>query len=122
MWKFGVLGKDFSTIATASSPTAPCCDHRPDGNKMDRFGRADEVINVIDLRQSYLQDVLRFSLYKLGFEREAEHSIHFGYEVVALSANTAKELGVEVGMRKRMSTPCRAARASGLRPRTWWSG
>lgn len=98
MWKFGVLGKDFFYDCHGLQPNGTVLwTTAPDGNKMDRFGRADEVINVINSRQSYLQDVLRFSLYKLGFEREAEHSIHFGYEVVALSANTAKELGVEVG-------------------------
>ncbi|MGI6143951.1 MAG: arginine--tRNA ligase [bacterium] len=97
MWKFGVLGKDFFYDRHGLQPNGTVLwTTAPDGNKMERFGRADEVINVIDLRQKYLQDVLRFSLYKLGFEKEAANSIHFGYEVVALSANTARELGVEV--------------------------
>lgn len=75
---------------------APAGTATPDGPP-PAFGRADVVINVIDVRQKYLQDVLRASLRKLGYERQAERSIHFGYEVVALSARAARELGVEVG-------------------------
>ncbi len=60
------------------------------------FGRADRVINVIDIRQKYLQDVLRAGLQKLGYEAQARQSVHFGYEVVALSPQAARELGAEV--------------------------
>lgn len=97
LWKFGVLGKDFFYDRYCLQPNGTVLwTTSSSGTKMDRFGRADQVINVIDLRQKYLQDVLRFSLIKLGFEREGKNSIHFGYEVVALSPKTARELGVPV--------------------------
>jgi arginyl-tRNA synthetase len=97
MWKFGILGKDFLYDRHGLQPNGTVLwTTAPEGNKMERFGRADEVINVIDLRQKYLQDVLRQSLHQLGFVKEAANSIHFGYEVVSLSANTAQELGVDV--------------------------
>ncbi|MGI6128477.1 MAG: arginine--tRNA ligase [bacterium] len=97
LWKFGVLGKDFFYDRYCLQPNGTVLwTTSSDGTKMDRFGRADQVINVIDLRQRYLQDVLRFSLIKLGFEQEGKNSIHFGYEVVALSPKTAGELGVAV--------------------------
>lgn len=97
MWKFGILGKDFLYDRHGLQPDGTVLwTTAPYGNKMTRFGQAHEVINVIDLRQKYLQDVLRLSLHKLGFEKEAAHSIHFAYEVVSLSAATAQELGVEV--------------------------
>ncbi|NLP18660.1 MAG: arginine--tRNA ligase [Firmicutes bacterium] len=97
MWKFGILGQDFLYDRHGLQPNGTVLwTTAPYGNKMTRFGQADEVINVIDLRQKYLQDVLRLSLHKLGFEEEAAHSIHFAYEVVSLSAATARELGVEV--------------------------
>lgn len=97
MWKFGILGQDFLYDRHGLQPNGTVLwTTAPNGNKMTRFGQAAEVINVIDLRQKYLQDVLRLSLYKLGFVEEAAHSIHFAYEVVSLSAATARELGVEV--------------------------
>lgn len=97
LWKFGVLGKDFFYDRYCLQPNGTVLwTSSSEGTKMERFGRAQQVINVIDLRQKYLQDVLRFSLIKLGFEEQGKNSIHFGYEVVALSANTARELGVPV--------------------------
>ena len=59
-----------------------------------RFGHAKRVINVIDVRQSYLQQVLYESLRRLGFTEHANNSIHLAYEVVTLSAPTAARLGV----------------------------
>jgi arginyl-tRNA synthetase len=41
----------------------------------------------------YLQELLKQALRALGHVREAEHSIHFSYEMVALSHATARELG-----------------------------
>ncbi len=97
MWKFGILGRDFLySIYCTQKNGKELWTSDMDGAKMDDFGRADVVMNVIDIRQKYLQDVLRLSLFKLGFEDEADNSIHFGYEVVALSTEAAQELGVEV--------------------------
>ena len=57
------------------------------------FGAAETVINVIDARQSYLQKVVRVGLERLGFQSQAERSIHFAYEMVSLSAAAARQLG-----------------------------
>jgi arginyl-tRNA synthetase len=51
------------------------------------------VYNVIDTRQSYLQKIVRAGLQALGHTEEAERSIHFAYEMVALSPATARALG-----------------------------
>ncbi|MGH9161640.1 MAG: arginine--tRNA ligase, partial [Vicinamibacteraceae bacterium] len=51
--------------------------------------------NVIDTRQSYLQKLLKQALKTIGHVREAERSIHFAYEMVALSHRTARELGYQ---------------------------
>src|SRR5213078_2498430 len=59
------------------------------------FGGATRIYNVIDSRQMYLQALLSQALRTLGHPREAEHSIHFSYEMVALSHATAKALGYE---------------------------
>ena len=44
----------------------------------------------------YLQALLAQALRTLGHPEEAENSIHFSYEMVALSHATARELGYEV--------------------------
>src|SRR5579862_5217572 len=96
LWKFGLLGRDFfyrrfhtypngHTVWTSSSdggePGAP------------EFGHAADVYNVIDARQAYLQNVVVAGLRALGFEKEAAHSVHFSYDVVALSPRCAAEMG-----------------------------
>ncbi|MGH9415437.1 MAG: arginine--tRNA ligase, partial [Terriglobales bacterium] len=101
LWKFGLLPLEFryaefyrypdGHIAWATSLT-------PEG-RPERFGEAGSahgiawVYNVIDTRQSYLQDIVTASLRALGYAEQAGHSIHFSYEMVALSAACAAELG-----------------------------
>jgi len=48
---------------------------------------------VIDVRQSYLQKLLKQALAAAGHAGEAERSVHFSYEMVALSHGTARQLG-----------------------------
>jgi arginyl-tRNA synthetase len=98
-WKFGLLGEDFHyrlfgeegkdgpLWATSSSPTAEEEAERP------AFGRGRTIYNVIDVRQSYLQRLLSQALAAAGHPGEAERSIHFAYEMVALSHQTARQLG-----------------------------
>jgi arginyl-tRNA synthetase len=62
-----------------------------------RFGQGEVAYNVIDSRQSYLQKLLKQALATMGHARQAERSIHFAYEMVALSHATARELGYEAG-------------------------
>ncbi|MEO7134115.1 MAG: arginine--tRNA ligase, partial [Vicinamibacterales bacterium] len=49
--------------------------------------------NVIDVRQSYLQKLLKQALAAIGHAPEAQRLTHFSYEMVALSHATARELG-----------------------------
>lgn len=60
-----------------------------------RFGHARRVINVIDVRQSYPQQVVYESLRRLGYAEQAANSTHIGYEVVTLSRATAAGLGID---------------------------
>jgi arginyl-tRNA synthetase len=120
LWKFGRLGLDFDyrpfapdwaagrggahsvpeeirshtiwqTAADGSAPGAP------------RFGGAVRVYNVIDVRQSYLQRVVREGLVLLGYQAEAEASIHFSYEMVALTPGTVRRLSESYGDEYRLS-------------------
>ena len=53
------------------------------------------MCNVIDTRQSYLQKLLKQALDALGYHEQAAHSIHYSYEMVALSHATAREMGYD---------------------------
>ena len=88
LWKFGLLELDFAyeywrEEGVWESAVSGLEEH-PD------FGHADRVINVIDKRQSYLQKVVRVGLERLHHPEEAARSIHFAYEMVALSAAAAQ--------------------------------
>ena len=99
LWKFGLLGKDFHyrkwpdppeakvVWATTTAPNDPAAPH---------FGGAEAVYNVIDTRQAYLQDVVAEGLRALGHTKEAENSIHFDYQIVALTPRCAAEMGYEL--------------------------
>jgi arginyl-tRNA synthetase len=97
-WKSGLLGRDFSyrkfatrmdgtdVWATTSDATLAQAVH-------PSFGAAAATYNVIDVRQSYLQKLLKQALIAVGHPAEADRLTHFSYEMVALSHDTARELG-----------------------------
>jgi len=94
-WKLGLLGRDFEYRVFTQRPQGPLwatcsangvADHPP-------YGGASYVYNVIDVRQSYLQKLLKQALIAVGHPEGAERSHHFSYEMVALSHDTAREFG-----------------------------
>jgi arginyl-tRNA synthetase len=101
LWKAGLLEKDFNydlfdadrnvwvTTSAAGRPDHPA------------FGGGYTVYNVIDVRQSYLQNVVKQGLAGLGYEEQANRSIHFSYEVVALTPACAEQLGIEISEQDR---------------------
>ncbi len=98
LWKFGLLGKDFHyRIFEAGPPPlwSTASTAQPNQGSPPPFGRASWVCNVIDTRQSYLQKLLKQALAVLGYQEQASHSIHYSYEMVALSHATARELGYD---------------------------
>jgi len=94
-WKLGLLGKDFQYRIFENRPHRPlwatCTSGGQDNHPL--FGGAAYVYNVIDVRQSYLQKLLKQALIAVGHPEGAERSHHFSYEMVALSHATARELG-----------------------------
>ncbi len=62
MWKFGLIERKINGISI----------------------KADEVINIIGIEQKYPQAVIKEIIRVLGYEREAEHYFHVGYEHVVL--------------------------------------
>lgn len=104
LWKFGLLGLDFHYKPLRAYPDGhrvwvatdePCDEPAP------AFGHGTEVYNVIDSRQSYLQDVVVAGLRALGYHEQAGRSIHFSYEMVALSPRTCAILGIPLSEEDR---------------------
>lgn len=103
LWKFGLLGKDFRyRVFEGAGTDRPLWSTTADPALAEQpphaFGGASWVCNVIDTRQSYLQQLLKQALRALGYEAQASHSIHYSYEMVALSHSTARELGYDTSV------------------------
>jgi len=76
----------------------------PANSGIHGFGHASRVINVIDTRQSYPQQVVVECLRQMGFHEQADRSIHLAYEVVNLSSQAARILGMEETEEKKAVT------------------
>ena len=98
LWKFGLLGRDFRYRRWHPEDPGSPATTTTGGAELPAagFGRASRVINVIDARQAYPQQVVRRGLARTGHPGEAERSIHLAYEVVALSPAAAEALGIPV--------------------------
>jgi arginyl-tRNA synthetase len=99
LWKFGLLGKDFHyrlLTRYTDGKEVWVSTIEPQPRPSPAFGHGHTVYNVIDTRQSYLQDVVVAGLRALGFEEQANRSIHFSYEMVALSPRCCADLGIEL--------------------------
>ena len=97
LWKFGLARQGFllSSLVNVSGRPSGLGNHgRAAESVSPAFGHADQVFNVIDSRQSYLQDVVVAGLNALDFKEQAAKSIHFSYEMVALSPRTCVEMGI----------------------------
>ena len=94
-WKLGLLGRDFQYRVFAERANGPLWATCSENGLSDhpRYGGAAYVYNVIDVRQSYLQKLLKQALIAVGYPEGAQRSHHFSYEMVALSHATARELG-----------------------------
>jgi arginyl-tRNA synthetase len=98
LWKLGKLGLDFNYRIFRnyddghvlwSTQTEP-------GINAPHFGGGVTVYNVIDSRQSYPQEIVARGVAAVVPEIGAEASVHFSYEMVALSPAACEELGIEL--------------------------
>ncbi|HSU88100.1 MAG TPA: arginine--tRNA ligase [Terriglobia bacterium] len=101
LWKVGLLEKDFNYEVFDAGADVWVTTSGEGRKDHPAFGRGSTVYNVIDVRQSYLQNVVRQGLLALGYEEQARRSIHFSYEVVALTPACAEHLGVEISPEDR---------------------
>lgn len=101
LWKLGKLGLDFhyrvfrnyddghTLWSTQTEPEVPETE-RPN------FGGGVTVYNVIDSRQSYPQEIVARGVAAVVPEIGEDASVHFSYEMVALSPAACEELGIEL--------------------------
>jgi arginyl-tRNA synthetase len=66
-----------------------------------QFGGGDTVYNVIDSRQSYPQEIVARGVAAIVPEVGADASVHFSYEMVALSPAACEELGITLSEEDR---------------------
>ena len=105
IWKFDLLGRDFlyrpfhtypdghPIYMTASAPVAAST---PAAVPARGFGRGQRVYNVIDVRQSYLQNLIGQVLTQLGHPEAGANFVHFSYEMVAMTPACVREMGLQL--------------------------
>jgi len=95
-----LLGKDFKYAKWKDTPEGETVWYTTSGEAdpgAPHFGEAAQAVyNVIDARQSYLQDVVAAGLAALGHKEQAEKSIHLSYAFVVLTPRCAAEMGYEL--------------------------
>jgi len=106
LWKLGKLGLDFhykvfrnypdghTLWTTKTEPEEPGTERPP-------FGGGIRVYNVIDSRQSYPQEIVARGVAAVVPEIGEDASVHFSYEMVALSPAACEALGIELSQEDR---------------------
>ncbi len=100
LWKFGLLPKEFYYRKLDGRHWITTSSQQEDDPVHPIFGAAGRVYNVIDQRQSYLQNIVRKALAQLGHPEAAENLVHFSYEMVSLSKKAAQSMGFTVDEEK----------------------
>jgi arginyl-tRNA synthetase len=109
LWKLGKLGLDFNyepfrtysgghvAWVTTTEPNTAIAPEivRPN------FGGGVKVYNVIDSRQAYPQEIVARGVAAVVPEVGEDASVHFGYEMVALSPAACEELGIALSEEDR---------------------
>ncbi len=101
LWKLGKLGLDFHykvfrhyddghTLWSSQTELEASGVERP------QFGGGVTVYNVIDSRQSYPQEIVARGVAAVVPEIGEDASVHFSYEMVALSPAACEELGIQL--------------------------
>lgn len=107
LWKLGRLGLDFHYRVFREYPdnhalwVTTTDEKATPGVERPHFGGGDTVYNVIDSRQSYPQEIVARGVKAIVPEVGAEASVHFSYEMVALSPAACEELGISLSEEDR---------------------
>jgi len=104
LWKLGKLGLDFhyqifrsynDNHVTWVTTTDAKAEEKA-GVARPHFGGGVKVYNVIDSRQSYPQEIVARGVAAIVPEIGDDASVHFSYEMVALSPAACEELGIQL--------------------------
>jgi len=101
LWKLGKLGLDFyfkvfQQYSDQNNLWVTTSDADEDTDGHPEFGGGSTVYNVIDSRQSYPQEIVARGVASVVPEVGDHASVHFSYEMVALSPKACEELGIEL--------------------------
>jgi arginyl-tRNA synthetase len=103
LWKFGqggvalpVAEYDFDGVSVATTQAGT-----ESSSRGTILGNADQAITVIDIGQSYTQEVLKHSINLLGFEKKSRGYTHLSYEKVKLSPQSFEALGLTTNEDKK---------------------
>jgi arginyl-tRNA synthetase len=109
LWKLGKLGLDFHYRVFRSyadghtlwvTTTDPEAEAKA-GVERPHFGGGAKVYNVIDSRQSYPQEIVARGVAAVVPEVGEDASVHFSYEMVALSPAACEALGIALSEEDR---------------------
>jgi arginyl-tRNA synthetase len=84
LWKFGLIPSNFKFKKLTKQLDGRELYSTATEGEAKEFGKADLVLNVIGVEQTYPQQVLKMILKLLGYEKQAENSVHLSYEHAAL--------------------------------------
>jgi len=98
LWKLGKLGLDFNYKVFRNYPDGHVLwvTQTEPGTERPEFGGGVTVYNVIDSRQSYPQEIVARGVGAVVPEIGEDASVHFSYEMVALSPAACEQLGIEL--------------------------
>jgi arginyl-tRNA synthetase len=85
MWKFGMLENDFkyTKFMDRQRDGTPLYSTAQTGERVE-FGNMKRAINIIDVRQSHPQELLKIAFRGMGKKEIADNIIHFAYGKVDL--------------------------------------
>ncbi len=94
LWKFGIIADRFKYDVFDEEFPDLYRTSITGEKEIQSFGRGDRVMNMVDDRQAFPQEMVRYALKLLGHVKEHDNFSHISYGVVNISSNTAKALGV----------------------------
>ncbi|MEA1909999.1 MAG: DALR anticodon-binding domain-containing protein, partial [Patescibacteria group bacterium] len=100
MWKFSLLDIDFPYFTRGTQYNKQPLTTTKGGiqekseDTTRNIPKPVKVFTLIDERQEYPRQVIKYTLEQLGYKDEAKNSIHVGYGVVRLSRNALEDLGI----------------------------
>lgn len=99
-WKVGLFDRDFFYRSfytyEADGKDIHMSDFVEHPEAHPHFGGGESVYNVIDVRQSYLQDIIAQILGPVSPPDHRRNFMHFSYEMVALTPRCVEEMGFKI--------------------------